>query len=426
MLTPLRKLVSPTNPLRLVWHYFCELLALLIYRFPSRKLFVIGVTGTNGKTTTANVVANILEADGKKVALATTVNFQLGKKKWENLTKKTTLGRGGTQRFLRQAIRAGCTHVVLEVSSHALIQHRVLGVKFDAAILTNITHEHLDFHGTFERYREAKERLFWKLAKNKKAEGVAILPAEDPEAASFFRIPDIGIISYGVKDGEIHAENLTVRDLTQNFKVIAWDKEFKLTTKLLGNFNIANILAATSLALALKIKPAVIQKAIKQMNPVPGRLEPIFAGQPFRVIVDFAHTPDALEKLLHTFRGVTKGRTWLVFGATGDRDRSKRPIMGQIADHLADEIVLTSDDPFTEDPVQIVAEISTGIKRKEGEHFYCDIDRHRAINYALSNAEKDDTVLIAGKGCEQFQVVGHRKIPWDDRRVAAEVLKKKF
>jgi len=422
-----RKLVSPTNPLRLAWHFLWNFAATIFYRFPSREITVIGVTGTNGKTTTANLIAKILEANDERIALATTINFQIGKKKWENLTKMTSLGRGGVQKFLRRAVDAGCTHAVLEISSHALIQHRAWGVNFDAAILTNITHDHLDFHGNFEDYISAKELLFWQLAKNRESgEKIAILPAEDATVEHFLRIPEIGIITFGFKKGDLKAENLRVRKHSQKFEVVGLEKKFEIETKLLGNFNVANILAATALALALKIRPTVIQKVFKKMKPLPGRLEVIEAGQNFRVIVDFAHTPDALEKLLRTFRAVTEGQIWLVFGATGDRDRAKRPIMGAIANRLADEIILTSDDPFFEDPEKIILEVCEGISRKEGEGFQIEVDRKKAIRFALENAQKNDTVLITGKGCEQFQVIRRRKIPWDDRQIARNILEKRF
>ncbi len=427
MLTFLRKFVSPTNPLRLAWHFFWDLAATIFYRFPSREITVIGVTGTNGKTTTANLIAKILEANGECVALATTINFQIGKKKWENLTKMTSLGRGSVQKFLRRAVDAGCSYAVLEISSHALIQHRVWGVNFNATMLTNITHEHLDFHGSFEEYIAAKELLFWRLAKNRESgEKIAILPAEDANVEHFFRIPEIGIITFGFKKGDLKAKNLRVRKNSQKFEVVGMEEKFEIETKLLGNFNVANILAATALALALKIRPIVIRKVFKKIKPLPGRLEVIEARQNFRVIVDFAHTPDALEKLLRTFRAVTEGRVWLVFGATGDRDRTKRPIMGAIANRLADEIILTSDDPFSENPEKIISEVCKGISRKEGEGFQIEVDRKKAIRFALENAQKNDTVLITGKGCEQFQVVGRRKIPWDDREIARKTLERRF
>ncbi|MCF7836573.1 UDP-N-acetylmuramoyl-L-alanyl-D-glutamate--2,6-diaminopimelate ligase [Candidatus Gracilibacteria bacterium] len=427
MLTQIKKIVSPTNPIRLAWHFVWDLAATIFYRFPSRSITVIGVTGTNGKTTTANLIAKILETNGEKVALATTINFWLGEKKWDNITKMTSLGRGGVQRFLRQAVNAGCNYAVLEVSSHALIQHRVWGVNFNAAILTNITHEHLDFHGSFEEYIAAKELLFWRLAKNRESgEKIAILPAEDTSIEHFLRIPEIGIISFGFKKGDLRAENLRVRESSQKFEVIGMEEKFEITTKLLGNFNVSNILAATALALALKIRPKIIRQVFRNLKPLPGRLEAIDGGQNFRVIVDFAHTPDALEKLLRTFRAVTEGRVWLVFGATGDRDRAKRPVMGSIAAKLADEIILTSDDPFSEDPEKIIFEVREGIPRTEGENFLVEVDRRKAIRYACENAQKEDTVLIAGKGCEQFQVIGNKKIPWDDREISRKFLEKRF
>jgi UDP-N-acetylmuramoyl-L-alanyl-D-glutamate--2,6-diaminopimelate ligase len=422
-----RKLISPTNPIRLAWHLLWDICATIWYRWPSKSIIVIGITGTNGKTTTANLVAKILEANGEKVALASTINFQIGDQKWDNLTKMTSLGRGGVQNFLRRAVDAGCNYAILEVSSHALIQHRVWGVSFNAAILTNITHEHLDFHGSFEKYIAAKELLFWNLAKNNKSsEKIAIFPAEDMNIEHFLRIPEIGIVSFGIKKGDLRAKNLQVREHSQKFDVVGMEGNFKIKTKLLGNFNVLNILAATALTLALKVRPVTIRKVFRTMQSIQGRLESIEAKQPFRTIVDFAHTPDALEKLLRTFRAVTEGRVWLVFGATGDRDRAKRPVMGAIANKLADEIVLTSDDPFTEDAEKIIFEVREGISRDEGEGFIIEVDRKKAIYFACQNAQKGDTVLIAGKGCEQFQVIGNKKIPWDDRKIARKILMSRF
>ncbi|MFA5352340.1 MAG: Mur ligase family protein, partial [Candidatus Gracilibacteria bacterium] len=222
----IRKAFAPTNPIRLFWHWIWGVEAKLRYGNPSRKLKVIGITGTNGKTTTSNLIARILEENGEVVALATTINFQLGKKKWENLTKMTSLGRGGIQKFLKQAVKAKCSYAVIEVSSHALVQSRVLGVDFDAAVLTNITQDHLDFHGSMEEYRRAKEILFKKLAKNNKPESIAILPAEDAATPYFAKIPDIGITTFGVSEGDFHAENLQVRENTQHFEVVGGEKKF--------------------------------------------------------------------------------------------------------------------------------------------------------------------------------------------------------
>ncbi len=428
MFRRLKNFISPTNPLRLAWHWCWEAFFALLYRYPGRQLTVIGITGTNGKTTTANLIASILEKSDAKVALATTINFQLGKKKWENITKKTTLGRGGVNRFLRQAAHAGCTHAVLEVSSHALVQHRVHGVPFTAAVLTNVTPEHLDFHHNFAEYVEAKTRLFWQLAQNNKGgEKIAVLPAADPSLAEFLRIPLEGVLTYGLKQGELTAKNIRVVSSSQKFTVAGWTKDFEITTKLLGSFNIANILAATGVCLGLGVKPIAIQRALKGFAPLPGRLEAITAGQPFRVIVDFAHTPDALEQLLRTFRAVTSGKVWLVFGTAGDRVPTIRQQMGQAADKLADEIILTTDDPFEADPVEILADTASGIKRTEGKGLYTELERRKALAYVFANARKGDTVLIAGKGNQHYQYWERgRKVPWDDRKVARTLLRKYF
>lgn len=428
MLRRLRSLISPTNPLRLAWHFAWELFFASLYRYPGRELTVIGVTGTNGKTTTANLIARILEESGEKVALATTINFQLGKRKWENTTKKTTLGRGGINKFLRQAVQAKCTYAVLEVSSHALVQHRVHGVPFTAAVLTNITPEHLDFHDTLAAYTEAKAKLFWNLVKNTKdGEKIAVLPAADPSLKKFLRIPLKSVLTYGINKGGLTAKNIQVKSTSQQFTLTGWTRDFTITTKLLGSFNIANILAAAGVCLALGIKPTVVQRALKKMTPLPGRLEPITAGQSFRVIVDFAHTPDALEKLLRTFRAVTVGKVWLVCGAAGDRTTEIRRQMGEAADKLADEIVITTDDPYDADPVEIIADVISGIKRAQGTGLYTEVDRKKALIYALINAQKDDTVLIAGKGNQHYQYWERgRKVAWDDRKIASGILRKNY
>jgi UDP-N-acetylmuramoyl-L-alanyl-D-glutamate--2,6-diaminopimelate ligase len=420
----IRQLISPTNPLRLAWHFLLEGFFALLTRFPGRELVIIGVTGTNGKTTTANLIAQILDEAGHPTALATTINFQIGQKKWENTTKKTTLGRGGLNRFLRRAVDAGCTHAVIEVSSHGLVQSRVLGVPFDAAVLTNVTPEHLDFHSDMAEYIEAKTRLFWNLAKSQKSgEKVAVLPAEDKNLAAFLRVPLEGVLTYGIKKGELTTKNLSVTNAGQKFTITGWEQDFEIETKLLGSFNVANILAATSVTLGIGVPVKKIQTAMRKMTPLPGRLELVKAGQPFRVVVDFAHTPDAVEKLLRTFRAVTSGKVWLVFGAAGDRTTEIRREMGRIAEKLADEIVITTDDPYDADPVEIIADVLSGAKRPQGKNLLTEIDRKKAIIYALKNARKGDTVLIAGKGNQAFQYWERgRKIAWDDRKIAKKIL----
>jgi len=426
MLRWLKNLISPLNTLRLFWHLLWTACAAIYYRFPSKELVCIGITGTNGKTTTTILTARILEAAGHRVAYATTEEFQIGKRRWANTAKMTTLGRGGLQRFLREAVQAGCTHAVLEVSSHALAQSRTFGIDWDAAALTNVTDDHLDFHGTFEHYRDSKMRLFWQLAQSHKTgERVAVLPADDPSFATFQQVPLEGIIGFGMQQGSLRAQDLQVADSGQRFTITGWERDFAVQTKLLGTFNVLNILAAAGIALGLGVQPKQIQKALKIVEPVAGRLELIEAGQPFRIIVDFAHSPDALEKLLRAARSITTDRVILVFGAAGDRTKNIRQKMGHAAQRLADEIIVTTDDPYDSDPVQIIADISSGIKRDLGQGLATELDRKNGITAGLELAEKDDTVVIAGKGSQQFQYFEcGRKIKWDDRRVTKQICKK--
>jgi len=425
MLHVIRNLFSPTNPLRLLWHFLWSVIFAVYYRFPGKNVVIIGVTGTNGKTTTSNLIAGMLETAGHSVALATTANFQIGKKKWMNETKFTTLGRGGIYKFLKDAERAGCTHAVIEVSSHALTQHRTFGIDFDAAVLTNISPEHLDFHGTMAEYIEAKTKLFWQLMKtNKPGERVAVLPAEDEATDYFRRVPLEGIIEFGLKKGNLRASGMQLDRRGQKFEIAGWGKPFELSTQLLGGFNVANILAASACCLGLGVQPAEIKKSLRNFAPVPGRLEPIDGNQPFRVIVDFAHTADALEKVIRTFRPITAGKIWTLYGACGDRDRSLRAPRGRVLDRLADEIIITTDDPYFEDEQQTIDDVLKGINRTE--HLFVSLDRKEAMQYALAHAQAGDTVLLCGKGCETVRPTKGKMMPWDDRAVAREILKRLY
>lgn len=427
MLSLLRRLISPTNPLRLAWLRASEAFFALVYRYPARHLTVIGVTGTNGKTTTANLAYQVLTAAGHSTALATTVNFALGKKQWENTTKKTTLGRGGVNRFLRQAVRAGCTHAVLEVSSHALMQGRVSGVRFDAAILTNITADHLDFHGSMDEYAAAKAILFGKLAPDsRRAEKYAVLPHAQKYLPIFREAArDAAILTYGLKNGDLTAKNISIRGSRQSFTVSGWQRDFTVTTALLGQFNVLNILGTLGALLPLGIPVRAAVTALRQMQPIPGRLEPIEAGQAYRVLVDFAHSPDAVEQLLRTCRAITPGRVILVYGAAGDRTPEIRREMGQVGDRLADEIYVTTDDPYDTDPVEIIRDVASGIRREAGNSLTLELERERAIRAALQSARRGDTVVIAGKGNQTYQYWERgRKIPWDDRAVCHRLIKK--
>lgn len=432
---------------------------MIFYRFPARKICVIGITGTDGKTTTANLLAEILQQAGQRVALATTINFRLAGQTWVNLTKQTTLSHGGVNHFLAQAVRQKCQFAILEVSSHALTQFRVLGVKFQLAILTNLTREHLDFHKTFTQYRAAKQQLFRQLQLPAHYPCQAILPAENFAPAKFLPLPKswpqkraqptpsetsvqihsnvtpksarprkpqfpFHYVTFGLQKGAFRIREIKSEGSLSTLEISSQTENCRFQTGLRGQPNQQNILAAFLAARILGLPLPKITAALKLINFIPGRFETIEAGQNFQVIVDFAHTPAALTKLLKTFRPWTQGKIWLVFGATGERDRGKRPLMGKIAAQLADKIVLTSDDPFHEDPRKIIREVAQGIQRRQ--NFWSKVSRRAALEFALNKAQAGDTVLLAGKGCERFQVVGNKKIPWDERQIARQILQKRF
>lgn len=422
MLRQLKQLIPPAHPLRNLWHTAFEAVAEWRAGHPSRRLTVIGVTGTNGKTTTTNLIAAMLRAAGNKVAFASTANFGIGDETWANDTKFTTLGRGGLHRFLKKAADSGCTHAVIEISSHALTQGRAFGTQFDAAALTNLTPEHLDFHGSWEAYRAAKVKLFALLAKSNKPKKVAALPAEDP-SFEHFRAAFPAAWSWGLTAGDLQAREIAVSPAGQSFRIVGHGYDFPIQTRLLAEFNVKNILAACGVALQLGVPVAAIQSALRMQEAVPGRLEPVDAGQPFRVIVDFAHTVEALEQVIQTFRPITAGKIWVLYGACGDRDRSLRAPRGAVLDRLADEVVITTDDPYFEDPQQTMDDVVAGITdKKEGAGLCVELDRRAAMRHTLANAKPGDTVLLCGKGCEPITVWGSEKRPWDDRVVARELL----
>ena len=404
-------------------------LAYLSCRFygePSRRLTLIGVTGTNGKTTTTFLLESILKAAGRKVGLVGTVSYRFGGR--ERPAERTTPEASDLQAFLAEILKQGADSAVLEVSSHSLTLSRVESLEFDGAVFTNLTQDHLDFHGSFEAYFQAKAKLFQSLGEGapKGVEKAAFLNADDPYADRIASLTRAKVYRYGVeRRGDLTAEKVELSLEGIKGKVISPWGSFPFYSSLVGRHNLSNILAAVGVGLHLKVPPESVAEGIAQLQRVPGRFEKVEAGQPFGVVVDYAHTPDALERVLKTAKGFCRGRLIAVFGCGGDRDRSKRPKMGEAAARIADLVVLTSDNPRSEDPQRIIAEIEEGTKKvwRGGEGYVKIPDRRCAIEAALSRAKPLDIVLIAGKGHETCQIIGERILPFDDREVARETLK---
>jgi UDP-N-acetylmuramoyl-L-alanyl-D-glutamate--2,6-diaminopimelate ligase len=405
-------------------------LSCTFYGQPAQKLCTLGITGTDGKTTTSNLISTLLDAAGKRNGLMTTANFKISGQEWQNATRQSTLEAPDIQRFLRRLLDEGATHAVIESTSHGLELKRVRGCAFDIGVVTNITHEHLDFHKTLENYRRAKARLFEMLdpARDKglSVTPIAILNQDDVSyeiLKPYCRVP---ILSYGIDTpASIRAVDLRLDAEGTRFRVLLPEGEVEIATRLVGRFNVSNCLAAIAVAYHLGISPQLIAETLATVQGVAGRMERIDEGQPFTVIVDYAHTPDSLEKVLAILRPLTSGKLMAVFGSAGERDRQKRPIMGKIAAQQTDFFVITDEDPRDEDRLQILREIAEGARslgKREGKDFLCIADRREAIAAVFARASKDDTILLAGKGHEQSIIVGTTKIPWDDRRVAREQL----
>ncbi len=405
-------------------------LACAFYGYPAQRLCTIGVTGTDGKTTTSNLISTLLDAAGKSNGLMTTANFKVRGQEWENPTRQSTLEALEIQQFLHRLLAENITHAVVESTSHGLELKRVRGCAFDIGVVTNITHEHLDFHKSLDNYRRAKARLFEMLDPERdKGLGVrprAILNRDDSSyqiLKPYCRVP---ILSYGIEVGaDVRAVDLTMGAEQTRFRVILPDGEVEIITHLVGRFNVSNCLAAIATAYSLDIAPELIAQTLANVHGVTGRMERIDEGQPFTVIVDYAHTPDSLEKVLTVLRPLTTGKLMAVFGSAGERDRQKRPIMGRIAAGLTDFFVITDEDPRDEDRMAILQEIAGGARvagKRDGEDFLILGDRREAIAAAFARARQGDTILLAGKGHEQSMIIGTTKVPWDDRRVAREQL----
>lgn len=406
-------------------------LACAFYNYPAQHLCTIGITGTDGKTTTANLISTLLETAGKQTGLMTTANFKIRGQEWENTTRQSTLEALEIQQLLRRMLTESVTHAVIEATSHGLELQRVRGCAFDVGVVTNITHEHLDFHKTIAAYRRAKARLFEMLDSSRdKGLGIkpiAILNRDDVSYDVLKPYCHVPILDYGIDTpAAVRAVDVQLQPYSTRFRALLPDAEVQIETQLVGRFNVSNCLAAIATAYSLGISVADSARGLASVQGVTGRMERIDEGQPFTVIVDYAHTPDSLQKVLATLRPLTKGKLQVVFGSAGERDIQKRPLMGQIAAQMSDFFVITDEDPRDEDREAILRDIAAGAQalgKRQGTDFLCVADRTKAIATAFARARPGDTVLLAGKGHEQSIIIGREKLPWDDRHVAREQLR---
>jgi UDP-N-acetylmuramoyl-L-alanyl-D-glutamate--2,6-diaminopimelate ligase len=394
------------------------------YGHPAEKIAITGITGTNGKSTTAFLLESILRAEERKSALVGTIEYHVGGKVLP--APHTTPESLELQRIFRTAVDSGETEVVMEVSSHALAQQRTYGIHFDVATFTNLTRDHLDYHGTMEEYFSAKRILF--AGCGSAPPRAAVINTDDEggiQLVKFSRSQGSEVITYGLAKADFHAAKLDVSTRGTRFDVITPDDSIPVTSSLVGRVNAYNILAAAAAAYARGCQGEAIAEGVRELARVPGRFERVDCGQPFTVAVDYAHTDDALRNLTSLARELVKqagGRVITVFGCGGDRDRSKRPLMGEAAGKGSDLVFLTSDNPRSEDPLAIINDAVVGLQRS-GTPFKTEPDRRAAIALAINEALKNDIVLIAGKGHETVQISRSGSTPFDDRQVAADSLR---
>jgi len=415
----------------LFYHWALARVAALYYGQPANKLIVIGVTGTNGKTTVVNFIAQYLENLGQKVGLASTVNFKVAEREWINDKKMTMLGRFQTQKLLKDMVKAGCKYAVVETSSQGVSQYRHIGINYDLVVFTNLTPEHIEAHGSFEAYRDAKEKLFEHLSRsprkkinNKIIDKIIIANSDDTESSRLKKYVVDKFITYGLTNpAEYQAQDLNLTS-GLSFKI----KDWQIKTDFLGQFTLYNILAALAVIDTLGWSLAVA--ANSELKGVPGRQEWIDEGQNFKVMVDYAPEPESLGQLYQALEVVLHQRLIHVLGSCGGgRDKARQPILGKMAGQTADVVVVTNEDPYDDDPEAIIANVAQGaieVGKILKENLFKISDRREAIKLALSLAKKNDLVLITGKGAEQFICVANdKKIPWDDRRIVRELLSKK-
>jgi UDP-N-acetylmuramoyl-L-alanyl-D-glutamate--2,6-diaminopimelate ligase len=453
MFYQVKNILRKILPYRIIlWtHKIRAVFAAVFYGFPARKLIIIGVAGTKGKTTVCNLIAKILEEDGKKVAMITTANLKIGKKEWLNKVKMTTPSSFFIQKFLRNAVEKKCDYAIVETTSHGLVQYRHWGIPYQIVVLTNLMPDHLDYHKTYENYRDSHLRLFNKNLKT------LILNKDDQRLEYFKNLNKTkSCLSFSLKNqANFFANEIKLEKGGTNFELVVNNKTIKVNSPLLGEFNVSNCLAAVAVGSVCKINLDKIKNALEKIKGIEGRLEKIkLYGQNFEVIVDYAHSPDSLETFYKTVVPYAKGKIIVVLGACGDRDKTYRPALGKLAAKYADYVIVTNEDPYSEKPEDIIEQVFDGVissfegedayprlredklrennqkkKFKENKNCWKILDRKEAIEKAIGLAEENDLVLITGKGAEQWIVYGasgEKKVPWDDREVVREVIKEKL
>lgn len=404
-------------------HLIEAIIANVRYGFPARKLRVIGVTGTNGKTTTAFMIHEMLHEAGVNVAITTTVGYGVGDDIKPQVEHITTAQAGILQKRLRSFVKSGAEWVVLETSSHALAQHRVWGIPYEIAVMTNVTHDHLDYHGTFESYVEAKARLFSKA--NKHGLKYGVVNAEDASATAFSsKIKNF--TTYGIGTGDISATDLKLLGDGSEFTVNSGDESFGVRVNIPGKFNVSNALAAISVGKKLGLTNEQISEGIAALKSVEGRMSVVDEGQPFKAVIDFASTPDGFEKLFSSVRPLVKGKLVAVFGSAGRRDHSKRATQGEIAGRYADIVVATEEDDRDEDGNKILQQIAEGAEKagkKQGDNLFLELDREKAIQFAFTLVDSaDDMVVVLGKGHEKTIERSDGELPWSEYDVVRKAL----
>ncbi|QQR83446.1 UDP-N-acetylmuramyl-tripeptide synthetase [Candidatus Peregrinibacteria bacterium] len=430
--------IAPDHPIRLMWHQLKARIAAQRYRFPADHMVVIGVTGTNGKTTTTHLIEHLLRRAGKRVAMLSTIEFRIDGHIQPNTSKMTTLSPFKTQAFLAECLKNDIEYVVIEASSHALHQHRLWGVEFNIGVLTNITHEHLDYHMTMEAYKNAKKILFKNVERTcqmEPTERVADIPhypamilnTADTYFPEFKQMDCPNKITYGLHSGMVMALDMSSHTDYSTFFLKTPGDEIEVYLPMAGSFNVENALAASSVALACEVDLEDIQAGLACFPGVPGRMERIVSPKGFEVMVDFALTPDALSKLYRTLDQTKKGRLIGIIGGTGERDRDKRPMLGKIVAEHTDLTIVTDEEPYSENPRTIMEAVLDGAKKTNktlDRDLFLIEDRYRAIEFAVEHAEPNDTIVVTGMGNFQTRSTNAGPIAWDEREVVREIIER--